>query len=178
MKAAQKELIVLIVAGVVFIVLGWIFAIRPVSEKLRSIRQQILVARERAELISEVHQLKSKNQGAENLFAEEGGQHDLTARLSILANENGINFESLMPTVEAKDPYASLILHLKAQAGFLFLIRFLEKLEEFRPLVALSEMSVTSGSGYARRGKENNDMPQVDLTLETYLRKKRGTRST
>lgn len=172
-KETQKELITLFLFGTIFVAISWFLIFAPGLTRLRSARQQALAARQRTQLVSELYafELKQKKEG--NFFASETELHDFTAKISSLANKNGIDFESLTPTTKPQEHYTNLKINLEAKAPFPTLIKFLEEVENLKPAVAISELSLTAKSGYSRRrGFEGETIPQVEFTLETYLTKK------
>ena len=173
MKMDRKELIIFTASGIIFAAFGWFLSVGPVLSKLALVRQQALTTQMRSDLISEVQKLQLKYQSVSGLLTGEITQHDFIAKISTLANEGGIKFESLVPSTELKESYKKLVLNLKTKARFLTLIKFFEKLDEIKPPVIISGMSIVNKSGYSRENLEN-EVPEVELTLETYLKKERG----
>ncbi|MBI1977431.1 MAG: hypothetical protein HYS55_01610 [Candidatus Omnitrophica bacterium] len=170
-KESQRELILLIAAGLAFGIVGWMLTVAPILNKLASVRQEAITARERSVLIPELEDLRMKHQKTGALFLEEGKRNDFLDQISALASENSINLESLVPTTEPAEPYNKLTLNLKTRTSYLLLIKFLEKLDELKPVVVISSMSSINELGRMRRDLAM-EAPSVELTLETYVKKK------
>ena len=160
--------------GLIFVWIGWILAIQPAWRKIEMRKDSISTAGERVALITEIQNLEKRRIEMERLLATEETRLELLGKLTSWAKESGFELQSLTPNIQEAAPYDRLTFDLKAQANFPLLIRFLGKLENLKPGIAVHKMSVTGGQmwrrGFGSRG--GADAPQIDLTLETYLKQK------
>jgi hypothetical protein len=166
---SQKRLLILVPIGLIFIWVGWILAARPAVAKIRNLRTAISTTGERSALIAEIQSLKKKQGETEPWLATEEARHEILAKLTSLAKQSGFVLQSLTPSAEPGEPYGRLIFSLKAQASFPALIWFLSKVRDLKPGVAVYEMSMNRTQTWRRSGLAN-EAPQIELTLETYLK--------
>ena len=169
----QKRLLVLAPAGLIFVWVGWILAAQPGLAKVKSLKAAISTVDERAGLITEIQGLEKRRKDTEELLATDEMRYELLGKLTSLAKQSGFELQSLTPNVEQAEPYGRLTFNLKAQAEFPLLIRFLDKLENLKPGVAVYKISIASGQAWRRGRGLSGAVPQIDLTLETYLNKAR-----
>jgi len=165
----QKRLLILAPAGVIFVWVGWILAAQPAVGKIKNIREAISSVGERSTLIVEIQNLNKKKVDMEPWLATEEARHEILAKLTSLAKQSGFVIQSLTPSVEPGEPYGRLVFSLKAQANFPSLIWFLSKVRDLKPGVAVYEMSMNRAQTWRRAGSAA-EAPQIELTLETYLR--------
>jgi hypothetical protein len=165
---SQKRLLVLVPAGLLFIWVGWILAAQPAVAKIKNLREVISSAGERATLIAEIQDLNKKKREMEPWLATEEARHEILAKLTSLAKQSGFVIQSLTPSVEPGAPYGRLIFSLKAQASFPALIWFLSKVRDLKPGVVVYEISMIRTQAWRRPGSA--EAPEIELTLETYLR--------
>ena len=170
LNESQKRLLALVPAGLVFIWVGWLLAAAPAFKKIEVMKTTRSTVGERMKLITEIQFLEKRHQETEELLATEQTRDELLSKLTSLAKASGFVLESLTPNFEPADPYGRLTFDLKAQAQFPLLIRFLDKLESLKPGVAVYKIAIVSGQSWRGGGRLESSVPQLDLTLETYVK--------
>lgn len=165
----QKQLLVMAGAGIVFLILGWWLLVQAGFVKINAARREASVARERSELIADLHDLKVKSRGLQDLLPREEDRYGLLGKLTALAKESGFAIESIVPRTEPAEPYAKLTLNLEAGVSFPSLMGFLARLEELKPIVVVSGMEVTNRYGRGARSLRGTT-PKVGFKLETFLK--------
>jgi hypothetical protein len=166
---SQKRLVVLVPTGLIFAWVGWILAAEPALAKINNIKMTISTGSERAGLITEIQNLQKKQRELEPWLATEEARHEILAKLTSLAKQGGFELQSLTPSVEPGKPYGRLNFSLKARVSFPALIWFLSKIRDIKPGVSVSAMSMNRAQTWRRSGSAG-EAPQIDLTLESYIR--------
>jgi len=167
----HRQLAVKILVGGLFVSLGWFLAARPAVMKIQSIQRTTAEARERSQLVLDIHRFEKKKKVFEGQLTEEAGRHAILGKLTTLAGDHGLDVKSLTPSVESEPQYSRLTLTLNARASFSALVNFLAAAEKLEPPVAVRELKAINQLGYYRRGDARGDLPEVELNLETYLKK-------
>ena len=167
---SQKRLLVLAPAGLFLVWVGWILAVQPAWGKIKNLKAGISTAGERATLITEIQGLEKRRKDTEELLATDEMRYELLGKLTSIAKQSGFELQSLTPNVEQAEPYARLIFSLKANANFPSLVLFLSKIQGLKPGVAVYEISIDSGQTWHRGRGLGGQAPQIDLTLETFLK--------
>ncbi len=166
----QKRLLILVPAGIIFVWMGWSLTVGPALGKIKNIRAAISTSSERLALIAEIQNLENRRNEAETFLATEEARHEILGKLTSLAKQSGFVLQSLTPNVEKAEPYARLAFDLKAEASFPSLIGFLGRVQELKPGVAVSELTMSRTYGGRRSDRSTSSLPKIELALETYLK--------
>lgn len=168
----QKKIVGLVLGGIIFIVLGWKLGVEPVKGKLLSSRQAAFTARERSQVIADIHQLQKELAKLEGTIESEKNRHLILGEVTKLANANSVALQSMVPTTASEGNYTKLSLSVKASGTFKSLLDFLLAVEESKSNITVASISLSSQQtyGYDESGAVTQ-VPVTDLLLVTYLKK-------
>ncbi len=168
----QKRTIALVLGGVIFCALGWRLAVEPVKVKLFSARAQAQSARERSQIILEIHGFQKQLKELESSLRLLKEKHLVLGDVSTLANANHVEIQSMTPTPAPQENYTRLDLAIKAKSSFKALLDFLLAVEESKSNITVSGISLVGSQTYGYDGSEGVvQMPSAEITLTTYLKK-------
>ena len=166
----QKQLALKIGSGILFVILGYFLAIHPASQRIQMLQYEVRNAEERSRLISEIHHLKEEQSKSVETFSEEKDRHLMLGAVNTLANKSGLQVDSLVPATSLEDNYLKMTLDLSARGNFGSIYQFLKSLEDSRPDILVSDLSITAqrvGAGWGTM----SEAISVRIVLETYLKK-------
>lgn len=173
LKYVEQQAVVLIVAAILLVVLGWFLGIEAAWKKIVWFKKETTTVHERLQLISEIQKLEAEHKAIEKTLPFEGEKYDLLGKITTFTQESNFDLQSLMPTTEPSGPYMRFKLDLKAKTAFPALIKFLTKVETLKPPLTVSKLEISNKLFRGARGFKGQ-VPQIDMTLETYLKKKEG----
>ena len=106
----------------------------------------------------------------EKSLSTEEDRHLIMGEVTRLTNESGINVQSLVPASRLEKYYNRLVLELKGMSNFDSLLQFFKMLEDSRPNIVVSKLTVNNQI-LGEIGGIIKQVPRIDLALETYLKK-------
>ena len=141
----QKQAVITIAAGILFLILGWMLAIQPFIRKLHGFEKMKADIRSRKEIISEMKDLKKQSEKlSESLFGAED-QHSILGKITSMTNQSGLQVLSMEPAEKIEDKFVREVVNLRVNANFKSLVRFFEKIESMRPTMVVTQLGMGQG---------------------------------
>ena len=139
----QQLLLVTLGMGILTLAIGVMMIQMPWQERRQQLTSLYSEENERSELLLAIQRQKANLQEIEGAFLLKGGAPSLANEISNLANQTGLQINSIMPRPEvAADPYARFQLEILATGNLANLIRFLKTLEDDRPLLWVEQLDI------------------------------------
>ncbi|HOW59283.1 MAG TPA: type 4a pilus biogenesis protein PilO [Candidatus Omnitrophota bacterium] len=166
-KERQKEILVKGAAGVLTLVLCYLFMIHPVFSQIRFLKGNISESQERIKLSAAIKEQKKKMVKMEEGLASLQERAMILGRISDLANKAKMDVQSLTPKTQAEGNYTKLTVEVDGKSSFLAFHRFLQEVEKADLPLNVRDVSVLR-QRFENQPKESRNL-QVHLILETYL---------
>ncbi len=139
----QQLLLVTLGMGILTLAIGVMMIQMPWQERRQQLTSLYSEENERSELLLAIQRQKANLQEIEGAFLLKGGAPSLANEISNLANQTGLQINSIMPRPEvAADPYTRFQLEILATGNLANLIRFLKTLEDDRPLLWVEQLDI------------------------------------
>ena len=139
----QQLLLVTLGMGILTLAIGVVMIQMPWQERRQQLTSLYGEENERYELLLAIQRQKANLQEIEGAFLLKGGAPGLANEISNLANQTGLQINSIMPRPEvAADPYTRFQLEILATGNLANLIRFLKTLEDDRPLLWVEQLDM------------------------------------
>ena len=180
----QQLLFVTVGVGILTLAIGITMIQLPWQEKRRQLASRYSEEKERSELLVAIQRQKAELQETEEKFLLEGGATGLTGQISQLANQSGLQIDSVTPQPEVvAEPYTRFQIEILATGNLTNALRFLRSAEEHRPLLwveqidmgePLGEVSSSSFSAYEEKpaAYQPNDQQQIRFLIGAVSRQK------
>ena len=120
----------------------------PWQEKRQQLASRYSEEKERSELLEAIQRQKTDLQEMEGKFLLQGGATGLTGQISQLANQSGLQIDSVTPQPEVVvEPYTRFQIEIFATGNLANALRFLRSVEEHRPLLWVEQMDMGEPPG-------------------------------
>ena len=144
----QQLLFVTAGVGVLTLAIGITVIQLPWQEKRQQLASHYNEEKERSELLVSIQQQKTDLQEMEGKFLLEGGATGLTGQISQLANQSGLQIDSVTPQPEVVvEPYTRFQIEILATGNLTNVLRFLRSVEEHRPLLWVEQLDMGEQPG-------------------------------
>ncbi len=172
LKEQHKEIIIKVMAGALFFIMGYLMTVKPAFESMNGLRANLQTAKQRLTLHREINDLKTQLAVQEKLFSNEEDRSLILGQISSKANEAKISIQSLVPKTETIGNYQKLRIEIDGKGAFFSIVKFLKLLETLQPVLTIKDMTMIQ----SRLGDPKIKIPQLQLhvVLETYLKGKSG----
>ena len=139
----QQFLLVTLGIGILTLAIGVAMIQMPWQERRQQLTSLYGEETERSELLLAIQRQKANLQEIEGAFLLKGGAPSLANQISNLANQSGLQINSVMPQPEVvAEPYTHFQLEILATGNLVNLIRFLKTLEDHRPLFWVEQLDM------------------------------------
>ena len=166
----QKEWAIKGGSGFLFSLIGWFLVVQPGIQKTNALKEKSEEARVKSQLISEIRPLRKQYKKLEEWLLPASSRHAFLGKMAALTKASGLEIVSLEPAEEPEEYYARLILTMNVRTRFPSLIRFLNQLEEMKPLVSVSRMRIGAMSQREPPSSAGGKV-EVSLTFESTMKK-------
>ena len=164
----QKEWMIKAAVGIAALVLCYAIMIRPVFSEIAILRQGIADSRKRIDLFREVKSLKGSLGGLEKDFAVLTDRSLLLGKISDIAGQTKLDFETLTPRTEPEVGYTRLKIEAEGKGSFFSLLKFLEAVERISASIKVRDVSLVKKLSEDSPG--NKYFLKIHLVFETFLK--------
>ena len=170
---SQKLWLITLGIGLTTLGLGVALIHLPWQEHRQRLANQYNEEKERSELLLAIQRQKTELQGLEDKFLLRGGATSLTAQISQLGAQSGLQIESVTPQPEmAADPYIRYQIEIMANSNLANLLRFLRILEDRRPLLWVEQMDIGEASRSSQDPPLQQEQQKVRFLIGALSRQK------
>lgn len=139
----QQLLLVTLGVGILTLAIGVVMIQAPWQERRQQLTSRTGEEKERSELLLSIQRQKADLQRIEGTFLLKGGAAGLASQISNLANQSGLQIDSVTPQLEVVvEPYTRFQLEILATGNLANVIRFLRTLEDHRPLLWVEQLDM------------------------------------
>ena len=139
----QQLLLITLGTGILTLAIGVMMIQMPWQERRQQLTSLYSEENERSELLLAIQHQKASLQEIEGAFLLKGGAPSLANEISNLANQAGLQINSMMPRPEvAADPYTHFQIEILATGNLANPIRFLKTLEDDRPRLWVEQLDM------------------------------------
>jgi Tfp pilus assembly protein PilO len=123
---------------------GYVFIHIPWRDRRNQLEAERMRQTQRASSVDAIRNILSQLRGLETQHLWQGGSSALTAEISRLGSEAGLQIESVNPqgAILRENPYQVVQIELKASASFNSILAFLHSLETHRPSVWIGALKI------------------------------------
>lgn len=116
----------------------------PWSEQRQRLAARYNEEKERSELLLSIQRQRGQMQAMESdLLLSGGGATGLAGQVSLLGAQSGLRIESVIPLADAAaEPYVRSLVEIVAFGDLAHLLRFLQAVEQHRPLFWVEQLEV------------------------------------
>ena len=167
-KERKIEWLVKAVTGIVTLILCYVVMIHPVFSDIMILRQEIGDSQYRSDLFLETKSLNESLNGLETDLAVLTDRSLLLGKISDIAGQTQVDFNTLTPRTEREAEYTRLRIDAEGKGAFLSLLKFLEAIEKVNSAIKVRDFFLVNQ--LAENSSQSKYSLNIHLVFETFLK--------
>lgn len=167
-KERKVEWLVKGVVGIATLVLCYVVMIQPVFSDIMILRQEIGDSQYRSDLFLQTKSLNESLSVLEKDLAVLTDRSLLLGKISDVAGQTQVDFNTLTPRTEREADYTRLKIDAEGKGAFLSLLKFLEAIEKVSASIKVRDFFLLNK--LAESTSQSKYSLQIHLVFETFLR--------
>ncbi len=168
----QKQMSLIALAAVFFIIIGVWLVITPGVEKMTRMQKEISQVDQKKAALRRIEDFKTKIDSIHPKLDSVSQKNLVVSHLATLANRQKLEVESVTPDADdaaVKGFYQDFVLRVRASGGFKQLIGFFSAIEKMRPPISVVEMELMNQPASGRGNSRVRSALSMSLVLKTVL---------
>ena len=166
----QKEWAIKAGAGIAALVFFYAVMIQPVFSDIAILHKSITDSGKRIALFREAKDLRASLAGFERNLAVLTDRSSLLGKISDIAGQTKLDFETLTPRTEPEGAYTRLKIEAEGKGSFFSLLKFLEAIEKSSTAIKVRDVSLLKN--ISETSPKNKNFLQIHLVFETFLKQR------